>query len=444
MKKSNLNDIITTKTSHNLADFGVDVKDERVVKSLPNSEDIIKISFRDEVSSIKSTTYLTHSIFYYPAKFIPHVVRYAIDKYSKEGDTIIDPYAGCGTVALEAYLCKRNSYLIDLSPMLDHIIPIKIVTSKQSLNQHILQQYLSEIESSDEFSFTPDWSNLDYWYDPEVLIFIKSKWGWVKHTEKNIYISIIEAELVKLSKQFSYAEHKMPKLFRSKSKKIYIEKLLLTDWRKYFYDLLRKNALSTLKDINDFIRVTKDIKQNVEIHGGIDTPNYTFPDGEQFDLLVTSPPYMQAQEYFRTLKMDLFWLGHTEKEVKQLSKLEIPYRKPDMIIETPTLNCLRGKIENKKLIELLDSYFCYTIRGLAVCMNQLKSGAKACIFIGNPTISGDIVEIWRIFAEYFTNHGFRFIEVYDDEIKDRQLFGRRNNKNPDGMKSEYLLILEKE
>ncbi len=31
----------------------------------------------------------------------------------------------------------------------------------------------------------------------------------------------------------------------------------------------------------------------------------------------------------------------------------------------------------------------------------------------------------------------------EDRIKTRQLFKSRKNKNPDGMKSEYLLILEK-
>jgi hypothetical protein len=39
--------------------------------------------------------------------------------------------------------------------------------------------------------------------------------------------------------------------------------------------------------------------------------------------------------------------------------------------------------------------------------------------------------------------GYDFIDVYEDKIKTRQLFGSRNNKNPNGMKSEYLLVLKK-
>ena len=77
-------------------------------------------------------------------------------------------------------------------------------------------------------------------------------------------------------------------------------------------------------------------------------------------------------------------------------------------------------------------------------MSQLKSNAAACIFVGNPRIDGITVELWRILAEYFTARGFVFEKVYEDRIKTRQLFGARKNKNPDGMKSEFLLILRKD
>ena len=38
-----------------------------------------RVSFRELVPEIRDTGYLTHAIFAYPAKFIPQVVRYAID-----------------------------------------------------------------------------------------------------------------------------------------------------------------------------------------------------------------------------------------------------------------------------------------------------------------------------------------------------------------------------
>ena len=84
------------------------------------------VSFRELVPEIKDTGYLTHAIFYYPAKFIPQVVRYALKSYTNEGDWVVDPFAGSGTVGVEAYLCERNAFLLDLNPLLDYMIPLKV------------------------------------------------------------------------------------------------------------------------------------------------------------------------------------------------------------------------------------------------------------------------------------------------------------------------------
>ncbi len=126
------------------------------------------ISFRELVPEIKDTGYLTHSIFYYPAKFIPHVVRYTLESFTQEGDWVVDPFAGSGTVGVEAYLCRRNAFLLDLNPLLNYMIPLKVRTKKDRLREDWLSQTLDSLEKS-RHHFTPAWSNLTYWYPPEML-----------------------------------------------------------------------------------------------------------------------------------------------------------------------------------------------------------------------------------------------------------------------------------
>ena len=399
------------------------------------------ISFRELVPEIKDTGYLTHSIFYYPAKFIPQVVRYALKSFTKEGDWVIDPFAGSGTVGVEAYICKRNAFLLDLNPLLNCMIPLKVRTEKEQLREDSLSQMLDSLEKS-RHHFTPTWSNIAYWYPPEMLEVLSRYWGFIKNSERNTYTAIIESALLKLSKHFSYAEHRTPKLFRSKSKLKYIEELLQTDWKEKLQKMIRGHSLETLRNLNDFATVTSHRNSCVEFEGGVDSSYYQFQ--REFDALITSPPYLQAQEYMRTVKMELFWLGYNDKEIRGLSKLEIPYRKADRIIQTPTLEKIRAELTRDDLAKLLDSYFCHTINALENATNQLRSDAAACIFIGNPLIDGIKVEIWRILMEYFTDRGYFFENLYEDRIKHRQLFGTRKNKNPDGMKSEFLLILRKE
>ena len=409
-------------------------------KDNQTDERVQLISFRELVPEIKDTGYLTHAIFYYPAKFIPHVVRYALESFTQEDDWVVDPFAGSGTVGVEAYLCRRNAFLLDLNPLLDYMIPLKVPIGKERLREDNLSQRLEGLEKS-RHHFTPAWSNIAYWYPPEMLEVLSRYWGFIKNSERDTYSAIVESSLVKMSKHFSYAEHRTPKLFRSKSKRKYVDELLQTDWEEKLKRMIRSHSLETLRSMNDFATFTNHHDNYVEFKGGVDSSYYPFE--RELDALITSPPYLQAQEYMRTVKMELFWLGYNDEDIRKLSRLEIPYRKADRVIQTPTLNKIRAQLTREDLVKLLDSYFCHTINALENAMNQLRANATACIFIGNPLIDGIKVEIWRILMEYFTDNGYSFENLYEDRIKNRQLFGTRKNKNPDGMKSEFLLILRK-
>ncbi|MXV76711.1 site-specific DNA-methyltransferase [Candidatus Poribacteria bacterium] len=404
------------------------------------SDEVERVSFRELIPEITDTGYLTHAIVSYPAKFIPQVVRYVINTYTKEDDWIIDPFAGSGTVGVEAVLSKRNAVLYDLNLLLNHIMPLKVHQGNELLGKEHLCKMLDSMQENRKHYFMPAWTNVAYWYAPEILNHLSQLWGFVHSLKNSVYSEIIKVGLLKASKRFSYTEHRTPKLARSKRKLTAIKELLRENWQEQLIEMVYTHCLKTLQNLNDFILHTEHRQNRVEFYGGVDSSNVTIQ--RECNALITSPPYLQAQEYIRSTKMDLFWLGHTEEEIKELSRLEIPYRKPTRIIHTDTLDEIRNKLTRRDLINRLDSYFCHAINALENSMNRLIPNAAACIFVGNPRIDGITVEIWRILTEYFSERGYTFVKVYEDKIKTRQLFGPRKNKNPDGMKSEYLLILK--
>lgn len=401
------------------------------------------ISFRSLVPEIEDTTYLTHALYYYPAKFIPQVVRYCIREYSPIDGWVIDPFAGSATVGLEALLCQRNAILLDLNPLLTHIVPLKIQVRQADLDARLLQREIEALKHS-QTSFLPNWSNLTYWYPPQILERISEYWGWQRQMEPSPYKLILQAALLKASKQFSYAEHRTPKLFRSKSKLAEMERLLQQDWQTLLDDLIARTAFDTLERVRQLAFLTQGHASQIIAYGGVDSAEFLWQEHvpRPIDCVLTSPPYLQAQEYIRTSKLELYWLGYSENEIKRLSKLEIPYRRADQIIETPTLNCVREQIARSDLRAMLDSYFCYTLRALENAARTLRPQGHACIFVGNPKIDGIEIETWRIILEYFSERGFTFNHVFEDRIKNRQLFRQRKNKNPEGMKSEFLLVLK--
>jgi DNA modification methylase len=409
------------------------------------------VSFRALAPEITDTNYLTHGLFYYPAKFIPQVPRFCLKEYTAKGDWVIDPFAGSATVGLEAVLMGRNALLLDLNPLLNHIVPLKILF-RYDVEPETLRRMLDEMRHAAESSeqeapiFLPDLANITYWYDPDVLSLLSRYWGWLKAQDDSPYIRIIELALLKASKYFSYAEHRTPKLFKSKAKRAEMQNLLQGDWKTRLDDLIYTTALDAGNRLNYLTRQLRYQSGEVIYRGGVDSSNpEAFGDipPYPFKAIITSPPYLQAQEYIRTFKLDLSWLGYPEERIRQLSRLEIPYRKAERLISTPTLEAIRASLRREDLRAMLDSYFYYTLRALENAVRLLTPGGVLCVFVGNPNVDEFEVETWRIMSEYFGERHLELVQVYEDRIKNRQLFRGRKNKNPEGIQSEFLLIMRK-
>ena len=87
-------------------------------------------SFADKTR--KDTTYISHGYHRYPAKFIPQIVSRLVEKYSKKGDLVLDPFVGSGTTLLEAKVMGRNSLGLDINPVATLISQAKITPIKPS------------------------------------------------------------------------------------------------------------------------------------------------------------------------------------------------------------------------------------------------------------------------------------------------------------------------
>src|ERR1700730_4400028 len=50
-----------------------------------------------------------------------NVVRAYVERYSREGDTVLDPFGGTGVTAIEAFLLGRSAIQNDLNPFANFI-----------------------------------------------------------------------------------------------------------------------------------------------------------------------------------------------------------------------------------------------------------------------------------------------------------------------------------
>jgi DNA methylase. len=129
------------------------------------------VLFRELVKEVPSTTYATHGLYMYPAKFIPQVVRYVINNYTSPGDWLFDPFAGYGTVAVEAAITGRNCVLWDLNPMLHLLASASVYSGPLTLKDLYVDFSYPE-------PFHPRWSNITYWHPREFYEVLSRAWGY--------------------------------------------------------------------------------------------------------------------------------------------------------------------------------------------------------------------------------------------------------------------------
>ena len=422
---------------------------------IPNSSKKVPILFRNSVPEIPSTTYGTFAIYKYPAKFIPQVIAYTLKKYAKPGMKIFDPFAGYSTVGLVARLYGCDYELWDLNPMIE-IIHKSATLKRSAIKLRDLIELLEELKKSQK-EFIPKWTNLDYWFPQEFLATLSKAWGFVHSlSEDTKYFFLIP--LLNTTKYFSWTDEKVHKLYKSKYSRRKIESLLKRNWPAIFYKMLKDEVFRLFNKISEYEKLQpkcnlqkippkgeKFAKSvNFKIKSGVDTLETRLD--EPVNILITSPPYLQAQEYIRSTKLELFWLGYDENYIRNLGKKEIPYRDVNKIeIYSKKYYKFQKKIKEPHLKVLYERYF------KAILGTFSKLGEKVenyvCIFVGPAKIRTMPVPIDEIIIEHLTNFGWRHEVTYIDQILSRVMF--ESNINPatgikdSRIKTEHLVILKK-
>lgn len=412
-----------------------DVQEKAVLTN--NSSNKVSILFRNTIPEIPSTTYGTFAIYKYPAKFIPQVIAYVLKNYAKLGMKVFDPFAGYGTVGLVSRIYGYNYELWDLNPMLS-IIHDTAIMKPLKVNPWEL---VKAVRNS-KYEFIPKWSNLSYWFPEEFIPILSKAWGFAHSlTDETKYVLLIP--LIKTTKYFSYADEKVHKLYKSRYSREKIKRLLKEDWEFLFYHMLEKEIAKLLKKVWEYNRLNP--KQvEFRIRSGVDTLEAELEGS--VNILITSPPYLQAQEYIRSTKLELFWLGYDEAYIKELSRKEIPYRPVSEVkIHSEKYYEFREKIKENHLKMLYDRYF-FSILSVLTALGENVTDYM-CIFVGPAKIRTISIPIDEIIIEHLREFSWKHEVTFVDKIVSRTMF--KSDINPASgekdsrIETEHLVVLKR-
>ena len=92
-----------------------------------------------------------------------------MEKYTKEGDLVVDPFGGCGTTLVESKVMGRPSVGVDINPVAVLITKAKITPiDPQKIEKvfTILQTKLNTYNKDTKIK-APEHERIDYWFKQE-------------------------------------------------------------------------------------------------------------------------------------------------------------------------------------------------------------------------------------------------------------------------------------
>jgi len=398
----------------------------------------------------KDTAYITHGYHRYPAKFIPQIVSRLAQKYTKEGDLIIDPFGGCGTTLVESKVMGRQSIGVDINPVAVLITKAKITPidpKKIEENFHILKSKLDNYSEKTEVQ-AMEHERIDYWFKPEEkrkLSFIFNEISKLKDQDIRDFFYCGFSNILKNCSIWLQKSNKPTRDLKKKPSDpiptFYKQVKMMTRGNARFYEISKEKKYL---DIPSQVCCTDARK--------IPTKN------NSADLIVTSPPYVTSYEYADLHQLTALWFDYT-KDLSDFRKRFIGtsyHNKKSLTLNSKIAENIRENLlkTDKKTAEEVSNYFSEMNQVFLEMKRILKKGGKTCIVIGNTSLKGVEILNAEVFAEQLQNLGFSIAEIIKREIPSKNLpsvrdkatgkFAKITDKNKvSAYPTEFILIMEK-
>ena len=406
----------------------------------------------------------------YPAKFVPQIPSWAI-RYARldVGETVLDPFCGCGTTLVEARIIGVNSYGIDIDPLARLITRVKVTPlypNKPELTYIAAKRLVQQIRNDSskvDLHDQPDVKlhyNWRFWFNENTMkMLIKIKRNIRSFippsvSEDSETKAIREFFLVCLSsivKKVSYLDEDQIKVRRSLSK---VRRGARNPFDA-FEEAIQKNIIRILS----FAKKCKAHPQTYAKVIGNDARSLPLLD-RSIDLIVTSPPYVNAIDYPFAHKHELFILDLVKPEnyrphsrnyigVSERVLLKAMYADLHLCGYKPVDEYIQKIYFGGKDVDMNRAYVVYQyFTGMRAFLKEakrtLKDGRHLVIFVGDNRIRNVYVPthvlLMKIAEEEF---GFRTETFFYHQMKRKKL-GLPRNKTGGEIEKEMAMVLRKE
>lgn len=254
-----------------------------------------------------------HAICPYFAMFPESFVQENVEKYSRKGDWVFDPFCGRGTTVLESLVLGRNAAGSDINPVAYCISRAK--AERPTLKA--VQERIEELEHlylyADKRTLEAVRESLPAFYrraffstTMRELLFLRSALNWTKSKVDCFLAALVVGSLHgEMDRSEAYFSNQMPRTICLKpaySLRYWRKKNLFPKKREVF-KMLRGKADFRLKDLPPC--GTGQVKKS---DARVVSERFVSLEG-QVSLVVTSPPYLNVTSYEEDQWLRLWFLG---------------------------------------------------------------------------------------------------------------------------------------
>lgn len=178
-------------------------------------------------------------------------------------------------------------------------------------------------------------------------------------------------------------------------------------------------------------------------------------DDNSVDLIITSPPYLNAIDYLRGHKMSLIWLGHT---IPALRKIRSDSIGAERALDGEVLKQVKEMV--KFIQDTVDSpdklpigtitRYAHDLTAFASELHRVcKPDAKVVTVIGNSTLRGNYIQNDALVRHAYLNAGFDCTSRTERELPENRRYLPMTTRNAGSsmskrMRTEVVLTVKKD
>ncbi|WP_083101110.1 hypothetical protein [Pseudophaeobacter leonis] len=374
----------------------------------------------------------------YPCRSVAFVPRIIIDDFSgtAENFSILDPFMGSGTTAIEAVRRANSVHGVEVDPYARLIATVAARKDSQDEIQELESLVLeigSKVDSQKpDKALLPELKNINYWFgETNFSELLKLKSAIFDATNEGMARDFLLAAFGDIIRACSKAERQSLKPYISK-KYVKQPKPVLAEFLRIAPKYVQAVAQSSDHKCDGIIWEGQDATE--------------FGTSKSIDLAITSPPYINAMDYTRCIKLESAWIGTADdaaiRAVRNAQLGESVRR--HQVTDDEFISSIAIKhfgdleaIDEVKFKTAL-AFFDDMKGNLRSVFNSLKAGGIYYIIIGNSKIRGIDVPTHLAIADIATELGYKWEKYFQYRIKDHRTSIPRGDR---GGKIEFEHVL---